>query len=229
MIGAPGGVAVGQGSMMMHWRVGAWVGVAVAAVAALAFAVEREAPYRRQALGGAGPGHALVLYHPSRESHFSDELSMAFAQGLQASGLMVERATLTADTPAPGGDWTLVAVVSNTYFSTPDLPTLHYLARVRLDGVPTVGLIGGWGATARSQRLLDEALRASGARVLGVHAYWLWRPNAAASTASERDVAVELARRFGLELGGASRAPGPAQDRPPLPRAASAGIPASPR
>ena len=74
------------------------------------------------------------------------------AIGLRAAGPEVERESLTKKTPAePRGD-ALIAVVSNTYYWTPDLPTLHFLKRTRLNGSAVIGLIGGAGSTARPQK-----------------------------------------------------------------------------
>jgi hypothetical protein len=72
----------------------------VIATIAITIHVEREAAYRLDALGGAGPLKALVLYHPSRDAHFSDELSLSVAQGLKSLGYSVDRATMAQATPA---------------------------------------------------------------------------------------------------------------------------------
>jgi hypothetical protein len=164
--------------------------------------VESEGGYQHEVLGGGGPARALVLYHPSRDAHFSDELSMALARGLINAGFAVERATLTGATPAALGNYQLVAVVSNTYWWTPDRPTLRYLARVRLDGTAALGIIGGAGSTGRSQRLLDEALRKTGARVIDTRSFWIFRPNEATESGEpNRQVAMRLAERLGRETG----------------------------
>ena len=172
----------------------------LALVGVVSIAVELEADDVQQALGPPGRAKALVLFHPSRDARFSDDLSLAFAQGLQAGGMGVDRATLTQHAPASAQGYALVAVVSNTYYWTPDLPTLRYLGRARLDGVPAVGLIGGAGATGRSQRLLDEALRGSGAKVLQTRSFWLLRPNdETRMNEPNRAVALDIARRWGTE------------------------------
>lgn len=93
--------------------------------------VEQEADYRTENLGGNGIHRALVLFHPSREAAFSDDLSLAFAEGLKSAGFVVERATVTSRTPEHQEGYALVGVVSNTYWWTPDLPTHRYLARAR--------------------------------------------------------------------------------------------------
>lgn len=164
--------------------------------------VELEADYVHEDLGRPGIARALVLYHPSRDARFSDDLSLAVARGFQRAGMAVGRATLTSETPERPEGYTIIAVVSNTYYWTPDLPTLRYLKRARLDETPVIGLMGGAGSTNRSQRVLDEALRRTGARSVETRSFWLWRPNEEARTDEpNRSVAIELAESFGFESG----------------------------
>lgn len=156
----------------------ALLAVALVGGSIVTIVVEREAAYRIEPIAAAGRlGSALVLYHPSRDAHFSDDLSLAVARGLGEAGWRVDRETLTSETPGQPREYQLVIVVSNTYFQMPDRPTLRWLARAKLDGIPTIGMIGGLGATGRSERVLGEALRATGAQVLGTQSYWIMRPN----------------------------------------------------
>jgi len=180
--------------------------ILLGAVAVVSVAVERESPYVFEALGGPGVARALVLYHPSRDAHFSDDLSLAVVGGLKRAGLSVDRATLTRETPARPVGYALVAVVSNTYYSAPDLPTLHYLRRARFAGVSAIGVIGGAGSTQRSERLLGEALRNTGATVLKTQSVWLWRPNdEARMNEPNRHVAAEIVTRLAEEAGQSTR------------------------
>jgi hypothetical protein len=174
--------------------------------AAISIIVQVEGAYVHEELGtGKGArGKALILYHPSRDAHFAEDLTLALAQGLSESGFAVSRATMTAKTPAHPEGYAIVAVVSNTYYSAPDKPTMHYLERARFDGMTAIGLIGGAGSTARAERLLDEALHHTNARVLGTRHFWIMRPNDEKRMAEpNRDVARDLARRFGAETGAA--------------------------
>lgn len=92
--------------------------------------------------------------------------------------------------------------------------------RGRLDAIPVVAVIGGAGATGRSQRILEEALGRTGAKVLATRSFWLWRPNdEARMNEANRAVALDMARRLGLDIGAtlagpASRAPAAAMVRP---------------
>jgi hypothetical protein len=162
--------------------------------------VEMESDYRHESLSGGTAHRALILFHPSRDAHFSDDLTMSLAQGLKEAGFSVQRATLTSDTPPAFEGYALIAIVSNTYWWTPDLPTLRYLERARFKGVNTIGVIGGGGATARSQRMLDAALRKTGANVIGTRAFWLWRPNDESRMREpNRQVAFQSAHAFAVE------------------------------
>jgi hypothetical protein len=143
-----------------------------------------------------------VLFHPSRDAHFSDDLSSAVASGLIAAGFSVDRATLTRSTPGAPKRYALIAVVSDTYWWSPDIPTLRYLGRARFDGIHAIGLIGGAGSTARSQRILDKALRDTGATVIETRSFWLWRPNDKARMKEpNREVALSQAKQFGEASG----------------------------
>jgi flavorubredoxin len=162
--------------------------------------VESEADYKLDTLGGEGKARALILFHPSRDAHFSDELSISLADGLKSAGFSVHRATITRDTPDALKDYALIAVVSNTYWWTPDIPTLRYLKRARIDGVHAIGLIGGAGATGRSQKMLEEALRKTGANVIQTRSFWLFRPNdETRMNEPNREVATQMARQFGAD------------------------------
>lgn len=123
------------------------LGVGLAIVSVM---VQTEGDYVLEDLGGDGPRRAPVLYHPSRDARFSDDLSLAVARGLQEVGLSVHRATVTSGTPRQPQGYTMIVVVANTYYWTPDRPTRRYLARARLDGTPVLGLMAGAGSPCYS-------------------------------------------------------------------------------
>jgi hypothetical protein len=169
-------------------------------VIVLTMAVEVESKYKHEILSSGTEHRALILFHPSRDAHFSDDLSMSLADGLRVAGFSVHRATLTSETPPTFEGYALIAVVSNTFWWTPDLPTLRYLGCARFNGVNVIGLIGGGGATERSQRMLDEALRKTGANVIRTRSLWLWRPNDESRPSEpNKQVALQLANAFGAE------------------------------
>lgn len=178
----------------------------IAAFAAVVFVmvesviVQVEAGYAHEQLGGCGPARALVLYHPSRDARFGDDLSLAVARGFQDAHLSVDRATMTGDTPPSPAGYAIIAVVSNTYYWTPDRPTLRYLRRARLEGTPVIGLMAGAGSTGRAERILEEALRATGAQAVETRSFWLLRPNDESRPhESNRALATDLAQSFAAE------------------------------
>jgi hypothetical protein len=192
------------GQVMLKIVVGVLLLFLIGAVAITVY-VEREADYHLEPLGGAGPLKALILYHPSRDAHFSDELSLSVAQGLKSLGYAVDRATMTEETPTAPTDYAIVAVISNTYWGRPDRPTLHYLARARLTGIPAIGLMCGAGSTDRSQRRLDEALRRTGATPVETGSFWTMRPNdEKRMTEANRVVGQQMAEQFAARGGEAA-------------------------
>jgi hypothetical protein len=177
--------------------------------------VEYEADYRLETISSTGSPRVLVLYHPSRDAKFSDEVSLAVAEGFRDAGLAVDRATLTGKTPASPQGYALVAVVSNTFWFTPDIPTLRYLGRARLQGIGAIGLMCGAGSTARSERKLHAALENAGAVVVTTRSYWVSRPNDERRVNQpNRDVAREMARKLGLEIGQALAKGAAAESKP---------------
>lgn len=144
----------------------------------LSVVVELEPAYRMETLFPNGPkGRALVLYHPSRDARFSEALSLAAAGAFAAEGFAVDRATMTGETPAAPSGYRVIAVVTNTYYWHPDLPTMRFLGRARFDSLLVIGLVGGAGSTGPSERALAAALRTTGGTVYAVRPFWLWRPN----------------------------------------------------
>jgi hypothetical protein len=170
--------------------------------ASITWWVEHEGAYASDQLYSGPADKALILYHPSRDAHFADDLTRAIAAGLFRANFAVERRTLTGKTdPHPRG-FAVIAIVSNTFYASPDWPTMRYLARADLAGTPTIAVIGGSGNTDRAQRKLDHAIRLAGGRLLGSRAYWLARPNAPGQAGqSNRAVARKLAREFALGIG----------------------------
>lgn len=174
--------------------------ILLAALAISTTLVELEADFKHEVLSSNGSATALLLFHPSRDARFSDDLSLALADGLKAAGFSVHRATTTRHTPDAPNDYALVAVVCNTYWWSPDLPTQRYLARARFNDIPAIGLIGGAGATGRSEQMLKDALQQTGAKVLQTRSFWIMRPNDEdRSNEPNRQVALQLARQLGME------------------------------
>ncbi len=186
-------------------RIARWAAaVLAAAAAAVSIVVERESASRIEDMGGLGADKVLVLYHPSRDARFSDQLSLAVVDGFLSLGYRVFRATTTGDAPDPSG-YGLVAVIANTYWWTPDIPTLRYLKRARFNGRAAIGLAAGAGSTGRSRRVLQDRLEKAGALVFDVQSFWTWRPNDESRTGvPNRQVAADKARQLAVEFGQAA-------------------------
>jgi hypothetical protein len=164
--------------------------------------VQREAPHKRETLFEGKAQKALILYHPSRDAHFSDDLSMAVARGFHDSGLSVDRETITKATAAAPGDYAVIAVITNTFYGSPDRPTLRYLKRARFGKAPTIGLALGAGATDRAQVILNEKLQRAGTNILDVRSFWISRPNDENRLQEpNRTVAEEMARSWAKRVG----------------------------
>ena len=169
----------------------------VVAIAGVTIWVQREAPHKRETLYEGKAQKALVLYHPSRDAHFSDDLSIAVAKGFHDTGMTVDRETMTEATPPNPEGYAVIAVVTNTYYGSPDRPTLRYLERARFSDTPTIGLTLGAGTTDRAQRILDDKLKRASANVLDVRAFWISKPNDESRLQEpNRAVAEEMVRTW---------------------------------
>lgn len=180
---------------MVKWILLAVILLVLLAIAGVVFWVQSEAPFRRETLS-EGPGkRALILYHPSRDAHFSDDLTEALALGFADEGLAVDRWTMTASTPERPENYDVVAIVSNTFFGSPDWPTQRYLKRADLAGQNTIAIIAGGGNTNRAERLLRTLIENSGAQLVALRALWIKRPNEPGSDGQDnRQLAMRLAR-----------------------------------
>lgn len=186
-----------------------WVAIAlglalslVIATAIVSEAVQVAANPNLQALGGPGPQKALVLFHPSRDARFSDALALALAEGLKEAGFAVDMDTLNPATPRTLQGYALVGLVSNTYYWTPDRPTIRYLQRAEFKGQPVIAIMAGAGATERSARFLKRGLEEAGARVIALQSLWIWRPNDETRMSEpNRAVAGDIARKLGRDYG----------------------------
>lgn len=182
-------------------RVLRWLAaVLIAGLAVVTLLVEREARPALESAGGFGPDRALVLYHPSRDARFSEQLAAAVAEGFAAEGFKVEIARTTKEAPDAVA-YSHVAVIANTYWWTPDLPTLRYLKRSDFGGRAVLGLIAGAGSTGRAQRVLERQLDAAHATVWDVQPFWTWRPNDESRRGvPNRQVAADKARALAAEF-----------------------------
>lgn len=179
---------------MLQWALLVVVILALVMLAGIAIWVQTEAPFRKETRPAAGR-RALILYHPSRDANFSDDLTHALAGGFEEAGLAADRWTITRDTPAAPNGYAVIAIVSNTFLGAPDWPTARYLKRARLDGQEVIAIMAGSGSTGRAERTLRNLLDGTGADRIEVRSLWTKRPNQPGSEGpGNRRVALRLAR-----------------------------------
>lgn len=116
------------------------------------------------------------------DARFSDDLTLAMAAGFDRAGGAVDRATMSGRTPPHRTGYALVAVVTNTSYWNPDLPTLRYLERPDLTDLPVIAVGGGAGSTGRARRTLTEASSRTGGTVREACSVRVWRPNVESRT-----------------------------------------------
>ena len=179
-------------------RVGvAGLSVMVTAWLALSIAVQLEGPVRRRFGRRRRPRSHSVLFHPSRDAASLMTWRWPVSEGFQSAGLRVPEPRSPRTRQGRFDNFTIVAVITNTYDWAPDLPTQHYLRRAVLTAPVISGVVGGAGSTGRSERLLGEALTAAARGEVHTRSFWLWRPNdKQRMDVPNREVALDLARRL---------------------------------
>jgi hypothetical protein len=177
--------------------------VVFGALAWTTYRTNRQAAALREILNPAGTrGRALVAYHPGL-SDFQARVSRAFARGLAQGGWRVELVTVSVTAPADLTSYDLVALGGPTYWWAPARPLQRYIGRLGdLHGKPSVVLLTGAGATERSQRMLEELIRAHHGTLVASHVYFTMAPNREAgySWRTNKDVGVANAESAGRAL-----------------------------
>lgn len=176
--------------------------IALVSIIVVTVWVQAEAPFRKEKLVRSGRASALILYHPSRDAHFSDDVTMALARGFEEDGFSVERWTITRQTPARPMGFNVIAVVSNTFFWAPDWPTQRYLERADLGDQQVLAILGGGGNTHRAQLALMRDIGKTGAHLVAIKDLWTSRPNGPdVKPGGNREMAMQIARRLARDVG----------------------------
>jgi hypothetical protein len=177
--------------------------IVLGALAWTTYRTNREGAALREILNPAGTrGRALVVYQPGL-SDFQARVSRAFAGGLVLGGWRVELVTAAGGAPTDLTTYDLVALGGPTYWWAPARPLQRYIARLGdLHGKPSVALLTGAGATERSQRILEDLIRAHHGALIASHVYFTMAPNREAdySWRTNKDVGVALAESAGRAL-----------------------------
>lgn len=184
---------------MLKWILLVMLLLAFATLVGILLWLQTEATFRKE-IGQPAGKRALILYHPSRDANFSDELTQAMRAAFQGAGLAADRWTITRETPATPNGYEIIAIVSNTFFGAPDWPTVRYLKRARFDGQMVIAIMAGSGSTERAERTLRKLLDHTGANSIKVRSLWTMRPNQPGFDGPRnRQLALRFAREFARE------------------------------
>jgi flavorubredoxin len=156
---------------------------------------------------GGRAGTALLVFHPGM-TDFQETVTRAFAGGLTAAGWRVELATANRSAPRDLARYDLLLVGGPTYFWTPAQPIRRYVSALGdLGGKRTVVLVTGVGATSRSQRVLEDLVRAAHGTIVASLALTTLRPNdetAMRAGEKNRASAVRIAREAASKVAAGS-------------------------
>lgn len=187
---------------MWKWIIVAAILLVLLFAVGITFWVQAEAPFERETLVRTGRAKVLILYHPSRDANFADDLTESLSRGFAEDGLAVERWTITSKTPRRPEGFALIAIVSNTFFGAPDWPTQRYLDSAQLGGQDVIALIGGSGNTDRAEATLGKAISRTGARLILIRSLWTSRLNRGElNRGNHRQGAMQIARRTARDTG----------------------------
>ncbi|MBI2521676.1 MAG: hypothetical protein HYV97_14775 [Bdellovibrio sp.] len=149
----------------------------IMAILILSVLVEMEAPPKKEVLYSEGLRHALIIYHPTWKYHFQEDLTFAFARGLNSSGWAVDRITTSSKHLVDFQKYDLYVFGTNTYYWNPDRPTKEFLSEIDLGQKPAVGLVSGPGYTERSEVITKELIGKANPSFVAIHGFSLLRPN----------------------------------------------------
>jgi hypothetical protein len=120
---------------------------------------------------------ALLMYKADPIYNLDEQVLEAFAKGLEKHGIGADIMTLPL-AEKTNKSYDLYLFCANTYNWAPDWKTSKFLKEASfLNGKDVAAITLGAGSTARSKRLLDEKIRATGANLMDSETYWLMRPN----------------------------------------------------
>ncbi len=174
----------------------------------IVWATTREHVSRVRIVNEGGAPDALVVSHPGL-SHYQQEVTAAFVDGLRTRGWRVTLATPSRAAPHDLRPFGLLVLAGPVYWWTPALPIRHYLADLgSLDGTPTAILLTGAGSVAGALARMEVAVRDAGGRVVSSRALTMMRPNdEEAMRAGEKNhaTALRMAREAALGIARGTR------------------------
>ncbi|HAZ11224.1 MAG: hypothetical protein A2X86_08370 [Bdellovibrionales bacterium GWA2_49_15] len=153
------------------------IGIIVLTIVILSILVELEAPPQKEILYSGGAKRALIVFHPSWKYHFQEDLTAAFARGLNSQGWSVDRITTSFKMLSDFNTYDMYIFGTNTYYWSPDLPTKRFLTDINLFQKPAVAIVSGPGYTERAEETMKELLDKANASIVTIHAFSLFRPS----------------------------------------------------
>ena len=150
-----------------------------------------------------GEPSALVISHPGL-SHYQQEMTAAFIDGLGAHGWRVALTTPSRAAPHGLGPYDLLVLAGPVYWWTPARPLRRYLEDLSpLDDMPTAILLTGAGSVAWARRMMEDEVVEAGGRIVSSSALTIMRPNDEdAMRAGEKNhaTALRMAREAALAI-----------------------------
>lgn len=174
----------------------------------IVWATTREHVSRVRVVNEGGSPDALVVSHPGL-SHYQQEVTAAFVDGLRTRGWRVTLVTPSRKAPHDLGPYDLLVLAGPVYWWTPARPIRHYLRDLGpLEGMPTAILLTGAGSVTGALARMEASVRDAGGRVVSSQALTMMRPNDEdAMRAGEKNqaTALRMAREGALGIARGTR------------------------
>jgi hypothetical protein len=143
----------------------------------ICWATARERESQVRVVNGQGEPNALVVSHPGL-SHYQQEMTTEFVDGLEARGWRVTLTTPSRAAPHDLSSYDLLVLGAPVYWWTPAKPIRRYLRDLgSLHGMPTAILLTGAGSVTRARAQMEDRVRGAGGRVVSSLALTMMRPN----------------------------------------------------
>lgn len=168
----------------------------------IVWATTREHVSRIRVVNEDGEPDALVVSHPGL-SHYQQEVTTAFVDGLRARGWRITLVTPSRRAPHDLAPYDLLVLAGPVYWWTPARPIRHYLSDLGpLADMPTAILLTGAGSVTGALSRLEASVRDAGGRVVSSQALTIMRPNDEdAMRAGEKNHATALRMARAAALG----------------------------
>ena len=168
----------------------------------LSLYVQREAAAKTIWLGREdSERQVLIVYDPDPIYNLDEQVGMAIAESLSQNDWAVALKTVRATDGDKLRDYDLIVVIANTYNWAPDRAVKNFVGRCSELHKPFAATTLGAGSTSRAQRLLEQAVLASGNKLIASQKLWLMRPNDEERIKEDNvEVARDMARQWAQEV-----------------------------